>query len=565
MMASARRALLALPLPPQDIANPAYSLLHEESVCGTGRRYMRPQDTDWLLTPAASPLDSTELTALRQLNKRNQVLSLVDSAGSSSFVQEQHKDAPEIDYGAWLRGATTAKTLELTKLRAELLQVITRSRTSNPTGQWSRLEQQHGRLRAKYPDSGWAQAVASGLKYTLRALPPQTWIPPQRSDPLSTRVMDACMENWFASGIAAPIPPWKINQAKNGQRSLRFLPLFVIQKPGKLLYEEFTVETVLSKYRPCLNGKSLNDFLVHGYFKQHSARDLDSLSSKHDWTIKLDGFSAFQILTMSEDPIDTDRFGATSSTDMMCFTLSPQLAAKYNCPNGAQVLVNSFGMAPAPLYYNKPKRLITQQIKTMGIRMGVVMDDDSISAESPLLCLQQALRVAKLYEHYGLPLSSKDAEKDTVPTREKEISGMLYVHYMRMKFWPPRKATATLHRFRRLLKRNRKGKIRATEMASILGQLESASQGLFGAKLFLDGLSIDLRMTLNSTSPSSYSNYGKLSEHTKLQLRHLLLDEFKSLQGRQIIHGEAITYQLQTDWCPYGYGVVVPPNRHSAN
>jgi hypothetical protein len=524
---------------------------------------MRPQGVDWA-QPRELPFTETEeQRETRRTLKRQQLLSLVDSAGAGAFVQEQKKDVPPIDFDAWLNRTPPAEHDLLIALREELRQVIVDSRTPETSGQWTRLEREHGRLRARHPSSGWANAVATGLKYTLRSMPPQTWLPPARTDELSHRVLDTCMASWFDAKIAIPIPASKLSEAEAGSRTLRYLPIFVLKKPGKPQYEIFDKTSVLSMWRPCLNGKSLNDTLIHGYYKQHSTRELDALSEKDDWTIKLDAHSAFQILQMSEDPIDQARFGLTSSTDLMCFKLPPDLAAKHKCPHGAQVVVNTFGMAPAPLFFNKPKRLIAQEIKAMGIRMGVVMDDDSINAPTPLLCLQHALIVAKLYAHYGVPLSSKDAERDTTPTREKEINGMLYAHYLRCKFWPQRKADACIRQLRRVLKRNRKGRIRATEMASLLGRLESAAQGLFGVKLFLDGLTVDLRTTLNSTWPQSFSNYGKLLPHTVQQLRHLLMDEFHSLQGRQMIYGEKIDYQLQTDWCPYGYGVVVPPNQHS--
>jgi hypothetical protein len=176
--------------------------------------------------------------------------------------------------------------------------------------------------------------------------------------------------------------------------------------------------------------------------------------------------------------------------------------------------------------------------------------------------LEDALKAAQLYRYLGVPLSMKDAPLDTIPTRAKTMNGMLYVHWQRRKYWPTRKADKTCHLIRAVLRRTRGGRtIRATRLAALLGTLESATQGLFGIKLFTDGLSKDLNKAINSSTPASYNNYSTVSVHTRRQLRYLLLDGFKSLQGRQMIHGEMIHYRLQTDWCPFGYGVVIPPNK----
>ena len=474
---------------------------------------------------------------------------------------------------SWL---TKAQLRSAKQQMSRIVQKIAGSRDEKPAGQWTRRERSHIRLRSKFPTSPWSHAVAGGMKHSLKYMPPQYPVPPYPKNGNAAMVLQDCIESWLDTGVAVPITNLEWSQFQAKERHLRFLALFVVRKPGKTGYYEYEEGQVLTRWRPCLNGKPLNAALAFSYFKQSNCVELDCLSQRGDLSTKTDLHSAFQIFDYSLEPIDPERYGLTTSSDLMCFK-APD-AFKKIAPHGFKVLVNTFGVSNAPLFLRQPYKLVLDDIRSEGLRLGNVCDDNLLCtsakwaggmlenqwrAASVLKCLCETELIVDKHLYYGLPLSSKDVWESITPTRMKEMNGFLMDHDNRAKYWPQKKVDSCLKHLADVAAAAvNQQPVQAKSMASLLGKLESAVQGLLGVHLFTDGLSSDLRKALRLStmgkSPVSrkqaYNRELKLSRRTTSQLQYLLNDAFKSLSGRMMIHGRAVDYQVQTDWSSYGRG-----------
>ena len=485
---------------------------------------------------------------------------------------------PTIDYDEWKSWMSPARAAEAKKIMLRIKSKIAKSRTEFPAGQWSRAERKHGRLQAAFPTSPWARAVADGVKFQLKFMPHQVPIPPYPHKGKAKQVLDDCVRLWVKQRVAVPISSQKWQEFKRQERHLRFLPLFAVKKPGKSEYYEYKPDEVTNKWRPCMNAGSLNAALVVVYFKQANHVELDCLSEEGDLSSKTDIHSAFQVLYYSTDPVDVKRFGLTTTSDLMCFR-SPD-AFKASAPHGYQIIVNSFGTSNAPFFLQKPHKLVLSDLKSLGLRVGNVCDDNMLYSKAPrppgvlltnrewreasvFQCLSDTETMVDRYVYFGIPLSSKDVEESITPTRSKEMNGMLVCHDERKKYWTLRKVRSTMTHIEAVLTAHAQGRcIKARSLASLLGKLEAATQGLFGVHLFTDGLRADLikALRLSTTGPSpvsrkqAYDRAVRTSQRTVDQLTYLHNDAFLSFNGRMMIHGSAVKYRLQTDWSSYGWG-----------
>ena len=497
----------------------------------------------------------------------------------SKKIQTIRTSIPAIDLDEWKTWCSPSQISEVTKTLTRIEQKIASSRSAKPAGQWSRLERQHGRLRLRFPTSPWARAVAEGLEHSLKFLPMQVTIPPYPSSGPSKQVLLDCMRLWIANEICRPVTAEQWQEHLLGERHLRYLPLFVVKKPGKKEYYVYETERVTDKWRPCMNAKSLNAALRFCYFKQSNHVELDCLSERGDLCAKTDVHSAFQILLYSPDPIDPARFGLTTSSDLMCFTSPPELAS--SAPRGFQLIVNTFGTSNAPLFLRSPYKLVLDDLRGLGLHVGNVCDDNMVHSKASTLptsddvsskawraksvfsCLADTETLVDRHIYFGIPLSSKDVRESITPTRLKEMNGMLIDHDNRTKYWPQRKVDNVLAHIDSVLTSTSEGKlVVARSLASLLGKLESATQGLFGVGLFTDGLQSDLKKALRLStagpfpvSPAqAYKRAAPLSLRSQQRLHFLRHNAFEGFNGKMMIHGSAVKYHLQTDWSSYGWG-----------
>jgi hypothetical protein len=483
-------------------------------------------------------------------------------------------EAPEIDYSEWKTWMSPAQRANASKLMKKIEDKIRATRTQQPAGQWTRLERQHGRLNSMYPGNPWAKAVRDGVKFSLKYMPPQVPIPPYPSSGAQLTVLTDCLKLWFRQGVCRAITEQQHQEAKRGARSLRFLPIFVVKKPGKEDYHVYEKDSVTDKWRPCLNAKSLNVALRFAYFKQSNHIEIDATSEPGDLSTKTDVHSHFQILLYSTDPIDKDKFGLTTTSDMMCFHVPDEL--KCVAPYGAQAVTNTFGTSNAPWFSRQTYKPVLQDIRGRGIRLSNVCDDNmmnSQAARSPSTPLDdkkwrtasffKALKdlevVVDRHKYFGIPLSSKDVTESITPTKVKTMNGMDYHHDLRMKCWPPKKVRSVLKHLENVVElANNNQKVRLRSLASLLGKIESATQGLFGVHLFTDGTRAVVKNALadvkGAASKKDFLRLVPLTKRATHQLNYLLTDTFKSFNGRMMIHGSAIKYHMQTDWSSWGWG-----------
>lgn len=468
---------------------------------------------------------------------------------------------PAMDLNEWKSHCSPAEILECTQLMETIKLKVKQSRDACTAGQWTRHERNHGRLRLKHGNSPWAHAVANGAKLFPKYLPPQKPIPPMSYAPNRLKVLQACMRRWINDGIAVPISEQKHQEFRAGNRYLYFMQLLLIKKPGKEQYYEFNDETVLDKWRPCVNGADLNELLMYTYFKRITQRQIDAKARQGMWAVKSDLTSAFQIISASDEPMDETRFGLTSTRDLLCFKVDAVLPGVPAAPFGFQMIVNTFGISPAPLILDKPYSLVMSELSQEGVRTVTICDDNMVLAYSPVQVLRDLQLLVDRHIYYGLPLSSKNLEEDITPTSYKVMNGIGMCFKSMRKFLPVARVKKMLGVLSTCI---RQKTIRVRLLSSLLGQIQSAAPALFGVHLFTAGIKTDLVRGLRQSMVNGIANYDQtvqLSPQTLIELRFLLEDQFRSFQGKIFQAGQKVAYHLQSDFSGIGAGAVVFPDQ----
>ena len=444
--------------------------------------------------------------------------------------------------------------------------------TSGPV--WSLHEREHGLLRAAHPDNFWAHSVADGFKFNLTYMPEQPVIPPYEKRGRAAHLRVTAIREWIRRGFLEPIPSLHWSEYKSGARTLFFLHMFITRKPGKDGYWEYTQQNVLSLWRPCLDGKPLNEALACGHYKAHSDPHLDSMCRPTDLGNTADVEGAFNTLAPSTDPIDLDRWGLTSTADLACInTYDPEFATM--APHGFRATVGMFGFKPMPWIWQHCYQLLQLENARLGMRCGVCVDDTMTLYSDPRGKFHTALGLAeqtvvfiKQHNRYGVPLSSKEP-MSLVPRNVVQFKGFRRDLAAQAKYIPLKRMQAYQRHALRMLEADHRGRqTSAASLATALGQARSMDQGVMGANRHSTGLCDNLAAVLNDPSNSGkvYSRaLGFLSPAAVADLIFLSSEEMYSCNGRLVMHGRAISQTLTTDWSGRGMGAVLEPTLEHPN
>ena len=94
----------------------------------------------------------------------------------------------------------------------------------------------------------------------------------------------------------------------------------------------------------------------------------------------------------------------TSTRDLL-FKIDEVLPGVPAAPCGFQMIVNTFGISPAPLILHKPYSLIMSELAQEGVRTVTICDDNMVLAYSPVQVLRDLQLLVGRHNHLGLPLS----------------------------------------------------------------------------------------------------------------------------------------------------------------
>ena len=153
--------------------------------------------------------------------------------------------------------------------------------------------------------------------------------------------------------------------------------------------------------RLVINLKSLNGFVHTDHFKMEGIHVLRDLLRAGDWMAKVDLKDAYFMLLIREEDRAFLRFSFKDRT------------YQFKCL--------PFGLACAPWVFTKTLKPIAAQLRQLGVRMIVYIDDILILAESKELARDHAIGLVYLLENPGFAVSKAKCQLE--PTQTIEFLG----------------------------------------------------------------------------------------------------------------------------------------------
>ena len=220
--------------------------------------------------------------------------------------------------------------------------------------------------------------VAGGVELEFSSTPFQT-CPPARSNlgPKQTEICDAEVLSLLQKGA--------ISIAKE----VVFLsPFFAIPKKS-------------GAFRPIINLKALNQFIVHHHFKMEGIHMLGSTIRRGDWLAKLDLQDAY--LTVPVVPPHRKFLQFRWRESVYEFTCL------------------AFGLSSAPRIFTKLLRPVAAYLRQRGIRLIIYLDDILLMASSESEAAEAVAQTSSLLEALGFIVNS--SKSVIVPVQEIEFLG----------------------------------------------------------------------------------------------------------------------------------------------
>ena len=203
--------------------------------------------------------------------------------------------------------------------------------------------------------------------------------------------------------------------------------------------------------RPVINLKSLNEFIAPHHFIMEG---IHTLKQKGDWMTIVDLKDAYFMIPIHQSDRQYLRFSVQSRH------------FQFNCL--------PFGLSCAPWVFTKTLKPVISQLRELGVRLVVYIDDILIMAESEELARDQTLGLTYLLENLGFIIHS--VKKVTTPTQQIEFLGM-QVHSQALELHLPgqkiRKLRSETAKLQDLI-----APPTAREVSRLLGKLNSVSQAV---------------------------------------------------------------------------------------
>lgn len=274
--------------------------------------------------------------------------------------------------------------------------------------------------------------------------------------------------------------------------------------------------------RPVINLKALNGFVHTEHFKMEGIHVLRDLLRAGDWMTKVDLKDAYFMIPIREEDRAFLKFSFRDRT------------YQFKCL--------PFGLACAPWVFTKTLKPIAAQLRQLGMRLIVYIDDMLILAESRELAREHTIGLVYLLENLGFAVSKAKCQLE--PMRTIEFLGFS-VDSLKQELSLPNGKVKKIRADTRALLDGRQVSIR--KLSQLLGKLQAATRAVPLAPLFFRKLQRALRRGLEHAD-QDYSKLLSLSreEHEELQwwLDHLTVWNGKTIMTEKpsiVIESDAST------------------------
>ena len=256
-------------------------------------------------------------------------------------------------------------------------------------------------------------------------------------------------------------------------------------------------------FRPIINLRGLNQFLIHQKFKMEGISTVRHTVREGDWLAKLDLKDAYLTVPVYEGHRRFLRF--KWGRDLFEFVSLP------------------FGLSSAPWAFTKLLRVVVAYLRKNGLRLVIYLDDILIVADSESATRLAVSQIKALLQSLGFVISSEKSEED--PVQSLEYIGLIVNAPSMRLVLPDRKKQDILRLCKVALKDAR---VCRKDIEKIIGNLNWASAAVDFAPAHFRGLQILLN------SHRHESGVFPLSVEAKSDL-HWWLSEANFSAGRSLI------------------------------
>ena len=244
--------------------------------------------------------------------------------------------------------------------------------------------------------------------------------------------------------------------------------------------------------RPVINLKRLNKYVHTEHFKMEGIHVLKDLLQAGDFMVKVDLKDAYFTVPMHEEDRDFLKFTYENKT------------YRFNCL--------PFGLACAPWVFTKILRPVAAQLRQMGIRLIVYIDDILIMAEDPQTARKHVHALLFLLENLDFIISHQKCILE--PTQILDFLGFTVSSTELELRLPSEKIRKIRADTQKIIKSTQ---VEARKLSKLLGKLSAATRAIPLAPLFYCNLQMALGQSLDR-SGQSYAEHLHVTQPMKEEL-----------------------------------------------
>jgi len=293
----------------------------------------------------------------------------------------------------------------------------------------------------------------------------------------------------------------------------------------------FAVPKKPDKIRPIWDCRPLNGFLKKEHFKMEGWGDVETLLRPGDWLTRLDLTSAYLHVPM-----------ATSAQPYLGFRFGGQTFICRALP---------FGLSSSPRTFTKLMRVVVTEMRAMGLRVVVYLDDLLLLASSHEESLAQTRRALDLLERLGFSVNYEKSQ--TTPTQSLTFLGFVLDSVSMTLGMREDKLNAVLHAISVLMEVQRLSARKLSKALGLIGSMRPVVEDLHLHTLHLS------RCVARTVRRGGWGMSTSLSEGARCELRWLL-DNLHGKTTRSMVQSMP-TVRMRTDACPTGWGAVLYPQQ----
>lgn len=183
------------------------------------------------------------------------------------------------------------------------------------------------------------------------------------------------------------------------KRAIEVIP----DSQAKFVSKLFLIQKKSGDYRPVVNLKPLNHFIKTEEFKMETITNLQTILKQGDWMITIDLSDAYMTIPVAE-------------------SFKDYLAFKFRNVT-YRFLVLPFGINDAPRAFTRTMKPPIANVRTLGFRVIVYLDDILLAAASKQLCSTQGRILIKLLQDLGFVINFR--KSNLVPSQIIQFLGFI--------------------------------------------------------------------------------------------------------------------------------------------